>query len=118
MGLGSKMLIVLSGGLLWSCAAPGVLEKNLNGAAGSDPANVEIVERPGGAGSGKANERRCAAARYRAMVGRPINEIDTAALPGLLRVYPVGSLITMDHRPERMNIVVGPDGRVVKVRCG
>ena len=101
------MLIVLSGGVLWTCATPGIPEKNV---AEPGPANVEIVENP--------KEPTCAAARHRSMVGRPIDEIDTAALPKPLRVYPAGSRITMDHRPERMNVVVGPDGRVVKVRCG
>ena len=101
------MLIVLSGGVLWTCATPGIPEKNV---AEPGPADVEVVELP--------DDRTCAAARHRSMVGRPIDEIDTAALPRPLRVYPAGSRITMDHRPERMNVVVGPDGRVVKVRCG
>ena len=101
------MLIVLSGGVLWTCATPGIPEKNV---AELGPAGVEIVENP--------KEPTCAAARHRSMVGRPIDEIDTAALPKLLRVYPAGSRITADHRPERLNIVVGSDGRVVKVRCG
>ncbi len=101
------MLIVLSGMLLWTCATPGIPEKNV---AEPGPAGVEIVENP--------KEPTCAAARHRSMVGRPIDEIDTAALPKPLRVYPAGSRITMDHRPKRMNVVVGPDGRVVKVRCG
>ena len=109
------MQIVLAGALLWSCAAPNVLDKTV---AGPGQAKVEIVERPGDAGSGKANDRTCAAARHRALIGRPIEEIDTAALPGPLRVYHAGSRITMDHRPERLNVVVGPAGRVVKVRCG
>ncbi len=101
------MLIVLSGVLLWSCATASVLEKNV---AGPGPANVEIVELP--------DDRTCVAARHQALIGRPIDEIDTAALPRPLRVYPAGSRVTMDHRPERMNVVVGRNGRVVKVRCG
>ena len=101
------MLIMLSGVVLWSCAAPEPLEQNV---AGPGPANVEIVEPP--------DDRTCAAARHQALVGRPIEEIDIAALPRPLRVYPVGSRITMDYRPDRMNVVVGPDERVVKVRCG
>ena len=101
------MLIVLSGILLWSCATASVLEKNV---AEPGPASVEVVELP--------DDRTCAAARHQALVGRPIEEIDIAALPRPLRVYQTGSRITMDHRPERMNVVVGPDGCVVKVRCG
>ena len=109
------ILIVVAGVLFWSCATPGVLERNV---AGPGPAEVERVEKPGDAVVGKGNERRCAAAQYRALVGRPIEDIDTDALPRPLRVYPVGSRITMDYRPDRMNVVVGADGRVVKVKCG
>lgn len=109
------LLIVVEGVLLSSCTTPGFPDKNV---AGPGQAKVEVVERPGDAGPGKANERTCAAARHRALVGRPIEEIDVAALPKPLRVYHAGSRITMDHRPERLNVVVGPAGRVVKVRCG
>ena len=109
------MLLMLSGVLLCSCATSGPFEQNV---AGPGPAEVERVEKPGDAVGGKANERRCAAAQHRALIGRPIEDIDTDALPRPLRVYRVGSRITMDYRPDRMNVVVGADGRVVKVKCG
>jgi hypothetical protein len=99
--------MVVEGILLWNCAAPGFLDKHV---AGSGPANVEVVELPA--------DRRCAVARYGALIGQPIKEIGTAILPRSLRVYPIGGRITMDHRPGRMNLVIGRDGRVVKVRCG
>ena len=104
----SVMLIVLSAGLLWSCAAPGVLEENET----DGPAQVDVatMEQP--------KDRTCNAGKHRTLIGRPIEETDIAALPRPLRVYPAGSRITMDHRPERLNIVIGPDGHVVKVRCG
>ena len=103
----SVTLIVLSAGLLWSCAAPGVLDKHV---AGSGQANVEVEELP--------DDRRCAVARYRTLIGRPIEEIDVAVLPRPLRVYRTGSRITMDYRPDRLNVVVGTDGSVVEVKCG
>ena len=103
-------LILLAGGLLWGCAAPGGPDQG--------PAVAVGVETAVDAGSGAARDPGCAAARHRSMIGRPIGEVDTAALPGPLRVYRAGSAVTGDHRPERMNIVVGPDGRVVRVGCG
>ena len=109
-------LILLSGGLLWGCAAPGGPDESPAPAAGTGPA-IAVGAEPG-VGSGTARDPGCAAARYRSMIGRPIAEVDTAALPGPLRVYRAGSPVTGDHRPERMNIVVGPDGRVVRVGCG
>ena len=107
--------IVVAGVLLWGCATPGVLEQNVTGPGQTE---VERVEKPGDAVAGKGNDRRCAAAQHQALVGRPIADIDTDVLPRPLRVYRAGSRITMDYRPDRMNVVVGADGRVVKVRCG
>ncbi len=52
------------------------------------------------------------------VVGQPVAEVDTAKLPKPLRIYAVGSLVTGDHRPERLNIIVGVDGSVVGLRCG
>lgn len=96
--------LLLSGGLLSGC-----------GAAGSRPPGEEAAR---GAMAAPARGGMCAAARYQALVGRPIGEVDTAALPRPLRVYSFGSLIAMDHRPERMNVVLAADGRVRAVRCG
>ena len=100
--------IVLSAGLLWSCAAIGALEENDTDRP--DQADVATMEQP--------KDRTCDVGRYRTLIGRPIEEIDTAALPRPLRVYRTGSRITMDYRPERLNVVVGPDGFVVKIKCG
>ena len=72
----------------------------------------------GAAGGGQARERRCPADRYRDLVGQAVGEIDLDALPKPLRVYAVGSPITMDHRQERMNIIVGRGNLVRAVRCG
>lgn len=81
---------------------------------------------PDGAGNGQhavaapagAREHGCDVSRHRELVGQPIDGIDTGALPGPLRVYRSGSRITMDHRPDRLNIVLDPDGRVAGIRCG
>lgn len=101
------VLIVVAGSLFWSCAATGFLDEKVGQ---SGQANVEVLELP--------DDRKCAVARYRALIGQPIEEIDIDALPRPLRVYPTGSRITMDYRPERLNVVVGTDGNVVRVRCG
>ena len=54
----------------------------------------------------------------RGSIGRPIDAIEPAALPGPLRVYTAGSRLSAGHRPDRMNIVVGTDGQAIKVTCG
>ncbi len=108
------MPLLLSGGLLSGCAA--VAAPGAGRVAESRPPGKEAAKkraRPAPAGKGT-----CAAARYQAMVGRPIGEVDTAALPQPLRVYSFGSRITADHRPERMNVVLEADGRVRAIHCG
>ncbi len=104
--------------VLWSCAPAGVPERNPGSMAGSYQPDAENAGGTGGAGAGTAREHACAAARHGSIAGRPIEEIDTASLPMPLRVYTAGSPITMDYWPERMNIVVGADGRVSVVKCG
>lgn len=97
-------------------AAPG--EGGPAGASASGPTAAADESAAGAAGGGHARERRCPADRYRDLVGRAVGEIDLDALPKPLRVHAVGSPITMDHRPERMNIVVGGGNLVRAVRCG
>lgn len=99
-GLPGAALAAVAGLALWNCAPAGGHERNAGRIAG------------------EAGERSCAAAQHGWLAGRRIDEIDAAALPKPLRVYAAGSPITMDHRPERMNVVVGADGRVTIVKCG
>ena len=112
---GTDMLAMLSGALLQGCAVQGGPERSPEPSDRPGPGRAVAGDHTGSAGDGA---RACAEARYRALVGQPITVIDTAALPRPLRVVPAGRRTTADHRPERMNIVVGRDGRVAGVRCG
>ena len=60
----------------------------------------------------------CPAAAYQVLVGQPIGEIHTDSLPSPRRIYGRGDMVTMDYRPDRLNIVTSDDGRVVEVKCG
>jgi hypothetical protein len=35
-----------------------------------------------------------------------------------IRYYTIGDPITMDYNPNRLNVVLGRDGRIEKLRCG
>lgn len=35
-----------------------------------------------------------------------------------IRYYTIGDPITMDHNPARLNVVLGKDGRIQRLRCG
>ena len=87
----------------------------------SEPPMAEdppIIDRTGGVATGEADVPQCAAEAYQVLVGQPIGEIDTDSLPVPLRIYGPDQMITMDYRPDRMNIVLDADDIVVEVRCG
>ncbi len=60
----------------------------------------------------------CPAAAYQVLVGQPIGEIHTDSLPSPRRIYGQGDMVTMDYRPDRLNIVTSDDGVVIEVKCG
>ena len=111
-------MIVLFAGLLWGCSTGNDHEQNPNQARGAVPPSAELVEGTGELERRRTHDGNCAAVRFQELIGREMDEVDAAALPSPLRVYPDGSRITADHRPERLNIVLGRDGRIVKVKCG
>lgn len=59
----------------------------------------------------------CGAARFAHYVGHPADHIDRAALPARTRVITPDMMVTQDFSPERLNIMVGTDGRVGSLRC-
>jgi hypothetical protein len=58
----------------------------------------------------------CGASRYAHLIGASAEQIDRAALPPRTRVEP-NTMVTMDFSAERLNIIVGADGRVGSMRC-
>ena len=111
-------LILLAGGLLWGCAAPDGPDRSPDPAGAPDLPAAEARETPAPAEVAEPGDRGCAARDHRALIGRPLDAIETASLPHPLRVYRAGNRVAGDYRPERLNLVLGPDGRVAKVRCG
>lgn len=75
-----------------------------------DGSTDEVVDLSGG--------RECPAARFQMLVGQLRGEIDASTLPVPYRIYGRGEAVTMDYRPERMNVVIGNNGRVERVACG
>ena len=65
----------------------------------------------------------CNAAAARALAGRtatPELAAEALRLTGAqqLRVIEPGMVVTMEYSAERLNIHVGPDGRVERLACG
>jgi hypothetical protein len=60
----------------------------------------------------------CAAESYQGLVGQGAWEVHTDSLPSAHRVYAHGDPVTMDYRPDRLNIVTDQRGVVMSVACG
>lgn len=73
---------------------------------------------PSGGPDASDGSPSCPAAAYQVLIGQPVGEIHTDSLPSPSRIYGRGDMVTMDYRPERLNIVTGDDGTVVEVKCG
>lgn len=60
----------------------------------------------------------CNLAQVAGLVGNPLSTFDAGAIKGPVRILAPGSMMTMDHRPDRMNIYHDARGVVEKVTCG
>lgn len=70
---------------------------------------MDVVDRSGG---------ECAAQQFQLLIGQLREEVDTSTLPVPYRMYGRGDAVTMDYRPDRLNVVIGDNGRVERVTCG
>jgi hypothetical protein len=100
-----SLLLVLP--LLAACAAPPPL-------AGDDPANAPQERRSGAS---------CHAGKARGLVGRARSdaaekEARRLSGAGAVRWVPMGALVTMDYRTDRLNIRLDEDGRILSLDCG
>lgn len=68
-------------------------------------------------GGEAAEADTCGIVRFAHLIGRPASEIDRAALPPHTRVITPDMAVTMDYSAQRLNIMVGTDGRVGSMRC-
>jgi hypothetical protein len=59
----------------------------------------------------------CGASRFAHLIGTPADQIDRATLPPRTRIITPEMMVTMDFSVERLNIMVGTDGRVGSMRC-
>lgn len=69
------------------------------------------------AGGPYANLGTCPAASMQGMVGQPASA--TAGITyGPRRVYHFNDPVTTDYNPERLNVEIGPAGRIARITCG
>ena len=60
----------------------------------------------------------CGADALQALRGQPGEVLEGMALEGPVRVLPPGAMMTMDHRPERLNVELDTAGRITRLWCG
>ena len=59
----------------------------------------------------------CNASAYQHLVGSPANEADFAEAHSL-RITSPGMAVTMDYRPDRLNVETDDTGIITRIRCG
>lgn len=55
---------------------------------------------------------------FEAWVGQPVDEAAVKETGRVYRILKPDSMMTMDHNPERINVVHDDDGKVTRVWCG
>lgn len=60
---------------------------------------------------------QCKASEMQGLVGQPSTVLRDMMLRAGTRVINPGDPVTMDFRPDRMNIEIGATGRIEKVAC-
>lgn len=59
----------------------------------------------------------CGAAGFEGLVGQPEAVLSNMQFPIGTRIIRPGTAVTMDFRPERLNIEIGENRRIEKVGC-
>lgn len=73
------------------------------------------VEQPGG---GETRPQTCPAPELQHLVDQPRSAFDRPAVTGPVRILPPGAMMTMDHRPDRLNVELDENGNITRVWCG
>jgi hypothetical protein len=52
------------------------------------------------------------------LIGQHVSGVDLNSLAEKVRVISPGDMVTMDYRPDRLNIDLDASGTIVALRCG
>lgn len=59
----------------------------------------------------------CGASGLQHLVGQPASVLAAMTFPEGTRIIEPGTAVTMDYRPDRLNITIGEDGNIAVVNC-
>ncbi|WP_299348400.1 I78 family peptidase inhibitor [uncultured Shimia sp.] len=60
----------------------------------------------------------CDPAAFEFLIGQDKSAVDGVTTPETVRVLGESAAMTMDHRPDRLNVFFDDNGVIVKVTCG
>ena len=60
----------------------------------------------------------CDPAAFEFLIGQPKEALEGITTPELVRVLGEHAAMTMDHRPERLNVFHDDEGVIVRITCG
>ena len=103
-GLGVTVLILI--GVLMAGIYSGDI-KNLHGAH-----LVDVEPQAGG------SDPQALCGTYDHWVGHKVDKVKVKQIGKVFRILSPGSMVTMDHNPERINILINDHDIVLEVRCG
>lgn len=74
--------------------------------------NPETVPSP------KDDLSSCGASNLQSLVGANVASYDFDTLDQDVRILPPGSVMTMDHRPDRLNVDLDETDQITRLWCG
>ena len=60
----------------------------------------------------------CGAEGLQHLMGEPQSALEGEDITAPTRILPPGSVMTMDHRPDRLNVELDEAGRITRIWCG
>ena len=65
-----------------------------------------------------AEEDTCNGSQYANLVGQPESALERVLILREVRIIRPGMMVTMDHRPTRLNFVIGESRNIERIYCG
>jgi len=62
--------------------------------------------------------KSCGADALQHLVGEPRSAFESQNIDAPTRILPPGSVMTMDHRLDRLNIDLDEEGQITRIWCG
>lgn len=69
-------------------------------------------------GAAMKGSKTCDVAAFEFLIGQPKEAVEGVTTPEALRILGENAPMTMDHRPDRLNIFHDEAGVIVKITCG